>query len=427
MPEIGELLGKGYKMTELGPLPEEWDFLKLKETCLPRKEIIEPRDAISKFYIGLEHIISGKFKINHWGEPKEVKSTKNIFKKGDILYGKLRPYLNKIVYANVEGICSTDIIVLTPKKEKALSTYLAYYLYSKKFLEFATRTMTGVNHPRTSWSKLEDFLIPLPPLPEQQKIAAVLSAVQEAKEKTEAVIRAAKELKKSLMKYLFTYGPVPVDEAEKVRLKQTEIGLVPQEWKVIKINDVVEKTRQKNPKATPNLQIKYIDVSGIDRENLRIKDYKTYYGINAPSRARKIIKSSDIIFASVRPTLKRIAIVSKEFHNELCSTAFSVLRAKQNIINSNYLYFAISRDIFVNNLGAIQRGASYPAVTDKDVKNQFIPFPPLNVQNTIENLLFSINKKIESEESKKQALETLFKSLLNNLMTGKIRIHHLEI
>lgn len=410
MPEIGELLGKGYKMTELGPLPEEWDFLKLKETCLPRKEIIEPRDAISKFYIGLEHIISGKFKINHWGEPKEVKSTKNIFKKGDILYGKLRPYLNKIVYANVEGICSTDIIVLTPKKEKALSTYLAYYLYSKKFLEFATRTMTGVNHPRTSWSKLEDFLIPLPPLPEQQKIAAVLSAVQEAKEKTEAVIRAAKELKKSLMKYLFTYGPVPVDEAEKVRLKQTEIGLVPEEWEMIQVNNIFKltsgKTRPRKLTSIETDDFKFPVFGGNG-----IMGYSNDY----------LIDFQTIVLGRVGEYCGSVHL--SEAKSWISDNALYVKKFIRKDLNISYL--ALVLDLL--NLNRLKKKSGQPLITQSIVYSQFIPFPPISIQEKLVNFFALMNIKIKSEESKKQALEALFKSLLNNLMTGKIRIHHLEI
>jgi type I restriction enzyme S subunit len=75
--------------------------------------------------------------------------------------------------------------------------------------------------------------IPLPPLEEQKAIAGILSTVQSAIEKTEKVINALKNLKKSMMKHLFTYGPVAEEEAEKVELKETEIGPIPKHWEVI--------------------------------------------------------------------------------------------------------------------------------------------------------------------------------------------------
>jgi len=233
----------------------------------------------------------------------------------------------------------------------------------------------------------------------------VLKAVQEAREKTEEVIKAAKELKKSLMKHLFTYGPVSIEEVEKVKLKGTEIGKIPEEWCISTIAKLVENTEQRDPKKTPFTPFKYIDVSSIEKEFFKIADYKTYRGKDAPSRAKKIVEKDDVIFATVRPTLKRLAIINENFSGQICSTAFCVLRAKKEIIDSRYLFYAIQIDIFVEELGKIQRGANYPAVTDSDVKRQIIPIPSINAQQKIANILLNVDKKIEAEENKKKALE----------------------
>jgi type I restriction enzyme S subunit len=98
------------------------------------------------------------------------------FYKGDILYGKLRPYLDKAVLANIDGVCSTDIIVIKTKKD-IIPEFLIYVLHSKKFIKHAISTMRGTNHPRTSWESIARFKIGVPPLQEQRKIAEILSAV----------------------------------------------------------------------------------------------------------------------------------------------------------------------------------------------------------------------------------------------------------
>ncbi len=168
-----------FKETEIGRIPEEWEVVRLGEIGKQRKETIIPSREEELLYIGLEHIEPGKVYINRTGSSSEVKSLKFRFKEKDILYGKLRPYLDKAVIADVSGVCSTDILVITTNEKKAISEFLIYVLHSKKFINYSTTTMTGTNHPRTSWKSLSKFPLALPPLPEQQKIAEILSAVDE--------------------------------------------------------------------------------------------------------------------------------------------------------------------------------------------------------------------------------------------------------
>ncbi|RKY65868.1 MAG: hypothetical protein DRQ08_04580 [Candidatus Latescibacterota bacterium] len=408
-------------MTEPGSLPKEWKVVRLEEVAQPRNEIVHPEQAQHLRYVGLEHIDPGDVKLKRWGYPAEVRSAKHRFYTGDILYGKLRPYLDKAILAEWDGICSTDIIVLS-SKEKIDKLFLANLLHTQTFVRFATATMTGVNHPRTSWSALKSFPVPLPPLPEQRAIAYVLRIVQRAKEATERVITATRELKKSLMRHLFTYGPVPLDQADQVPLKETEIGPVPEHWEVVRLGEVVTKTRQMDPRKTPNWWFKYVDVSSISKERLCIQGYIEYRGKEAPSRARKIIRAGDVLFATVRPYLRRIAVVPPELDGNICSTAFCVIRAKPDLADPMFLFFVVSDDNFVRRVSEHQRGSSYPAVTDSDVLNEIIPYPPLTEQHKIARILQAVDRKIEAEENRKAALEALFKILLHHLMTGKVRV-----
>lgn len=343
---------KGYRWTTLGGLPEEWEIAKLGDVSQKRNEPTLPSKDGKFRYVGLEHIDPGELRIKRFGYDNQVRSSKNRFYHGDILYGKLRPYLDKCVQSDFEGICSTDIIVITAS-EKIDGYFLVDLMHLKSFVQNATKTMTGVNHPRTSWQAISQFFIPIPPLQEQKAIANVLQTIQEAKEKTEEVIRATKELKKSMMKHLFTYGPVPPEEAERVKLKETEIGMMPEDWGKEIVKNLVEKTGQIDPRKKPNWRFRYVDVSGVNRETLRIQESQEIRGEDAPSRARKLMKKSDVIFATVRPTLKRLAFVNDDYDGQVCSTAFCVLRAKKEVLAPPYLFFALQRDIIIADLGRI--------------------------------------------------------------------------
>ena len=164
------------------------------------------------------------------GIESDVKSSKSAFKVGDILFGKLRPYLRKGVQVDFNGICSTDILVFRAR-EQCDSVFLKYLIHSDPFIAYAKSTTAGVQHPRTSWASLREFQLSLPPLSEQKKIAHVLATSQRAIESQERVIQATTELKKALMHKLFTEGTRGEPQ------KQTEIGPIPESWEVVELGD----------------------------------------------------------------------------------------------------------------------------------------------------------------------------------------------
>jgi type I restriction enzyme, S subunit len=401
-------------------MPQEWIYGKLEDLCSRKQDSCMPCDAGLKVYVGLEHIEPGRFFVKSFGKPDQVVSSKNSFGINDILYGKLRPYLDKASVMEVEGICSTDILVLAPKN-RTPAIFVVGLLHTDKFIQYAKQTTHGVNHPRTSWPSLREFPIQIPPLLEQQKIAAILFKIQKAIEIQESIIEKTRELKKSTLHHVFTHG------LRGEELKETEIGQIPKSWVFNRINNLVSETTQRDPSKAPEHKIKYIDVSSISNTRYIIETWAYLLGKDAPSRARKVVEEGDVIVATVRPTLRRIAYITPDFNNEICSTAFCVLHPKRGVLDERYLFYAIQRDEFFAGLEKLQQGASYPAVADSDVKDQWIPVPSIAEQNEISFYFQVIDQKIELHTAKKSALKDLFKTMLNKLMTGEIRVKDLDI
>ncbi|MDD2438789.1 MAG: restriction endonuclease subunit S, partial [Methanosarcinaceae archaeon] len=176
-----KLLTKGightkFKNTELGEIPEEWDIVEFGTFTKQMKDTVLPDKQNKLIYVGLEHIKPKEIFLSDYGTSDSVKSLKFKFKQNDILYGKLRPYLDKAVLATEKGICSTDIIVIQ-SKSNSTQDFVIYILHSKRFLDYVNGTTAGSNLPRTSWKSIYKYKIPLPPLPEQEKIASILSKV----------------------------------------------------------------------------------------------------------------------------------------------------------------------------------------------------------------------------------------------------------
>ncbi len=159
------------------PLPSGWENFQFGEVCNCVKDSHSPVEGGETPYVGLEHLARGFPAFVGRGMESDIKSSKTKFKIGDILFGKLRPYLRKGAQADFDGISSTDILVFRVEDQCA-SDFLKYLVHSDEFIDYAKSTTSGVQHPRTSWPSLKEFHLSLPALPEQKKIAYNLSIIQ---------------------------------------------------------------------------------------------------------------------------------------------------------------------------------------------------------------------------------------------------------
>ena len=150
--------------SELGKIPQGWEIKNLGDFADSPKRSINPADLpFNTPYIGLEHMPRGSITLTKWQDAGKATSSKSVFHQGDFLFGKLRPYFHKVGLAPLDGICSTDIVVVIPRNPDWAAFTLAC-LSSIKFIRYADRTSTGTRMPRTSWSAMLAFKVPLPPI-----------------------------------------------------------------------------------------------------------------------------------------------------------------------------------------------------------------------------------------------------------------------
>jgi type I restriction enzyme S subunit len=193
-------------------------------------------------------------------------------------------------------------------------------------------------------------------------------------------------------------------------------------WQTKKLGEALEKTETVNPVKSPADEIDYIDVSSVSNADLRITATQRIKGKDAPSRARKRVRVNDVIFATIRPTLRRIAIVPEELDGQVCSTGFCVLRAKPQV-DGRFVFYFLQGEVFMAAMDNLQGGASYPAVSDGDVREQLIPLPPLPEQRRIVALLDEAFEGIATAkanaEQNLQNARALFESHLNSVFSQK--------
>jgi type I restriction enzyme S subunit len=149
--------------SELGPIPEGWGVKCLGDITEEVRRSVEPEEVDPETpYFGLEHLPRKSIALSDWGAAKDTKSTKLAFKRGEVLFGKIRPYFHKVGVAPVDGICSTDTIVIVPKLPEYFSSVLAC-VSSEEFVDYATLTSQGTKMPRADWKVLVRYPVAIPP------------------------------------------------------------------------------------------------------------------------------------------------------------------------------------------------------------------------------------------------------------------------
>lgn len=148
--------------SELGLIPEGWSWGQLRDIAEDVRDSINPEATDPNTpYVGLEHIPRRSIGLSDWGFASEVQSTKLRFKSGDILFGKIRPYFHKVAVAPVNGVASSDAIVIRAKKPIWYSLVLAT-VSSDAFVAEATQSANGTKMPRANWNVLLGYKVPIP-------------------------------------------------------------------------------------------------------------------------------------------------------------------------------------------------------------------------------------------------------------------------
>jgi type I restriction enzyme S subunit len=196
-------------------------------------------------------------------------------------------------------------------------------------------------------------------------------------------------------------------------------------WPTPTIEAVILPTIQADPSARPSETFRYIDISSVDRDAKSITQAIEVLCSEAPSRARKIVQSYDVLVSTVRPNLNAVAFVPEELDEEVASTGFSVLRANPELLNPRFLFYWVQNQAFIDHLCANATGASYPAVSDGIVKRSRIPLPSPKEQSRLIELLDEANRlrRLSREASAKaeRILPTLFLSMFGDPETNPMQ------
>ena len=298
--------------------------------------------------------------------------------------------------------------------------FLLYFLNKESTLQKMKLLATGATRQRISRKKLETIRVPMPPLREQQKIADILSKVDEQIDLTEKIIDKTEELKKGLMQNLLTKG---VGHTE---FKETELGMIPKEWEIIKTEKQIELSTgfafKSSEYSENNIDHKLLRGANITRGKLRWKKEITKFWEYTPDFENFLLEENDIVIGMDGSLVGRnSAIITKKDLPLLLVQRVARLKTKDGL-NPKYLFYHIDNGRFIKYVDTVKTNTGIPHISGKNIQNYKITFPPIGEQNRIASILSKVDEHIQDNKKELKHLQEVKKGLMQDLLTGKVRV-----
>jgi type I restriction enzyme S subunit len=409
------------KKTIIGLIPDDWKVKKIKDVCDTTSGGTPSRSKPEYYESGtIPWIKTGELNQKYIFDTEEKiteiamqHSSAKLIPKNSVLMAMYGATIGKTSITKIEAATNQACCAMISKGE--IEPEFLYYVLSFSKDKIISLGAGGAQ-PNISQQIIRELEIPFPLQGEQRKIAAILSSVDEAIEKTEAIIEQTEKVKKGLMQQLLTKG------IGHTKFKKTEIGEIPEEWEVKSIDELVFVNPESlSNKTNEEYEFEYIDIGSVERTG-KIGETVRYQFKNSPSRARRIVRTGDTIISTVRPYLRAFAFIDNKHDQKVCSTGFAVLRPKEKI-DPVFLFQSILNDKFVEFLKSRMTGSNYPAVTATDIKEYKLGVPrDINEQTKIAKILAKYDEKLEIEEKSLEQLKCVKKALMQVLLTGKVRV-----
>ncbi len=335
--------------------------------------------------------------------------------------------INKVPMCTNQGFTS-----LIPKEDNTLYLYYMLDMYKRQMYSRAN----GTTFPEISRTEVKNIKVVLPKLEkEQKKIAKILSTLDQTIEATQKLIAKERNIKKGLMHDLLTNG---IDENGKIRSPQThkykesELGLIPEGWEVVSFKDanieLIDGDRGTNyPKSSDFLDYGYclfLSAKNVTKKGFSFKENQFITKKKDDELRKGKLQKQDIVLTT-RGTVGNLAYYTDDinYSNIRINSGMIILRNKNSKINTDFLYLLLRSSIFESQVLLTVFGSAQPQLTVKEMEKFLVVYPKAEKeQKQITNILIRQDKKIETEEKNLAKLKALKKGLMNDLLSGKVRV-----
>ena len=403
-------------------VPEGWAIRTLSDLAsIDNKSLKNNTDPDYRFrYIDIASVKTAKVDIptEYVSFGESPSRARKCVRKGDVLMSTVRPNLKGFAYFDVQGddfVVSTGFAVLTANKMSD-SNFLYQSILSDNVTRQIESLVAGSNYPAISSANVKSLEVLAPPLPEQQKIATILSSVDDVIEKTRAQIDKLKDLKTGMMQELLTKG---IGHTE---FKDSPVGRIPKTWKVFTIEDILEsiidyrgKSPPKSDSGIPLITAKNIRQGYIDtdpKEYIYEEQYDSWMVRGFPVEGDVFITTEAPLGNVARVPTYKFAIGQRVL----------TLRPKE-FVATDYLFYMMQGQYFREQLDLESTGSTVAGIKQSTFRNILVPLPSKAEQLEIAKPLNALNRQIDVVQEKLKSMETMKKALMQDLLTGKVRVN----
>lgn len=417
-----------YKETPIGKIPKEWKFIELNdyielETGKRAKGGALKEGKIAS--IGGEHIgKSGNIilkDMKYIPQNFYLNLTKGKVKVNDILVVKDGATTGKTALVKELPYSQTavneHVFIVRIKSKKLSNRFLFFVLLSKIGQTQIKRRFHGIIGG-IKQSEFKSVEIPLPPLSEQEEIAEILSTVDDSIKKVDDVIAKTERLKRGLMQELLKRG-IGHDE-----FKETPIGKIPKEWEVARLEDISTEVYRYPTyynidyveKGVPEIRGELLSDNGKIK-----KDFRYISAETSQKFPRTVLEAGDLVI-SVRGTMGKVGYITSDLESGNITANLMRISPDREKIYPNWLKHLLLSSVFQSQLKRYSTSTTIKTIKSNRLKSIRLPHPPLPEQKRVNEIISTVNEKLELEKKRKEKLERIKEGLMQDLLTGGKRV-----
>ncbi len=379
----------------------EWREIRISDFIELSKDQFKPDQNADFIYIGLEHIEQEKLRLNSVGHSSEITSNKFLFKSGDVLFGKLRPYFRKVIKIKFDGVCSTDIWVVRAKKNFS-QDFAFYFLANWEFINTANAGEGGSRMPRADWNFLKNTEWTIPEYDEQKAIAAVLSSLDDKIDLLHRQNITLEAMAETLFRQWF------IEEAQ-------------DNWEEKSLLELVELVGGGTPKTSMNEywngDIPWLPGGDIatNHKGFVLSSEKTITKAGLDNSSAKLLPKFATVI-SARGTVGKYCLLASDM--AFSQSNYGILPK----IEGCYFFTYLLVNHLVEELQSAAYGSVFDTITTSTFRDATFATPPTDKVLDFESVIAKYFDKKLLNQTQIRTLEKLRDTLLPKLMSGEVRV-----